>query len=53
MDIARGVGEEAVCKVLEQFTKEKTELTQVRQQLWFVNNCNWSGQFGGHNYDLI
>ena len=39
MDMARGGGYQDVCQVLEQFTKEETELTQVRQQLWFVNNC--------------
>ena len=48
MDVARGVSEEEVCEVLEQYTKQETELTEVSQQLWFVNHC--SGRFSGHNY---
>ena len=50
MDVARGGGEEEVCEVLEQYTKQetRTELTEVSQQLWFVNHC--SGQFSSHNY---
>ena len=45
MDVARGGSKEEVCEVLEQHTKQETELTEVSQLLWFV------GQFSGHNYD--
>ena len=47
MEVARGVGEEAIRAVLEQHTteQERSEPTEVRWQLWFVNH--WSG---GHNY---
>ena len=52
LDLARGGGEEDVCEVLEQYTKQetKTELTEVSQQLWFVDHC--SGQFSGHKYAI-
>ena len=51
LDVARGGGYQAVCEVLEQYTKQETmtELTEVSQQLWFVNHC--CGQFSDHNYD--
>ena len=53
MEVARGVGQEAVCSLLEQYTteQEKSEPTEVSQQLWFVSH--WSGQFSGHNYAII
>ena len=38
LDIARGGGEEAVCKILQQHTKQETELTEVSQQLHVVSN---------------
>ena len=37
LDMARGGGEEAVCKILQQHTKQKTELTEVSQQLHVVS----------------
>jgi hypothetical protein len=41
--MARDRGYQAVCGVLEQHSTQdmKTELTEVSQQLWFVNH--WSG----------
>ena len=60
MEVARGIGEEAVYAVLEQYTtstdessseQERSEPTEVSQQLWFVSH--WSGQFSGHNYATI
>ena len=42
MEVARGVGEEAVVEVLTKYTKQETEVTEVSQQLHVV--------FSGHNY---
>ena len=50
MEVARGAGEEAVCAVLGH-EQERSEPTEVSQQLWFVNR--WSGRFSGHNYAII
>ena len=49
MDVARGRGYQAVCEVLEQYTKQetKTELTEVSQQSWLVD-----GQFSNHKFNL-
>ena len=38
LDMARGGGEEAVCEILQQHTKQETELTEVSQQLHVVSN---------------
>ena len=53
MEVARSGGEEAICAVLEQYTteQERSEPTEVSQQLWFVSH--WSGQFSGHSYATI
>ena len=53
MEVARGGGEEAIRAVLEQHTteQERSEPTEVSQQLWFVSH--WSGQFSGHYYAII
>ena len=53
MEVARGAGEEAVYAVLGQHTteQERSEPTEVSQQLWFVSH--WSGQFSAHNYAII
>ena len=52
LDMARGCGEEGVREVLQQYTKKetRTELTEVSQQLWFINHC--IGQFSGQNYAI-
>ena len=40
MEVARGGGEEAICAMLEQHTtkQERSEPTEVSQQLWFVSH---------------
>ena len=42
MEVARGVGKEAVVEVLAKYTKLETEVTEVSQQLHVV--------ISGHNY---
>ena len=36
MEVARGVGKEAVVEVLVKYTKQETEVTEVSQQLHVV-----------------